>query len=247
MKDLPAHQLDPKVKTVWRINDAIWLTVVFLCCFVPFAIAAMVDPATWMFVVLVAVAVAYAACLIVWLIVLPPIRFMRWRYELSSDYLDIAKGIVWRKRFVIPFIRVQNTDTRQGPILRAFGLSSVTVATAAGEHEIPGLALDVAEQLRRSSASDFGLRGELPYIDAVIAAVNDESNLLEKEHKIDRIRWQQAVDLAAEDYFNVNAVLSYLVRINLVARWTQLDEARGRAMLGRLLRELDGKELINNK
>ena len=99
MKDLPAHQLDPKVKTVWRINDAIWLTVVFLCCFVPFAIAAMVDPATWMFVVLVAVAVAYAACLIVWLIVLPPIRFMRWRYELSSDYLDIAKGIVWRKRF----------------------------------------------------------------------------------------------------------------------------------------------------
>lgn len=62
-----------------------------------------------------------------------------------------------------------------------------------------------------------------------------------------RIRWQQAVDLAAEDYFNVNAVLSYLVRINLVARWTQLDEARGRAMLGRLLRELDGKELINNK
>ena len=96
MKDLPAHQLDPKVKTVWRINDAIWLTVVFLCCFVPFAIAAMVDPATWMFVVLVAVAVAYAACLIVWLIVLPPIRFMRWRYELSSDYLDIAKGIVFR-------------------------------------------------------------------------------------------------------------------------------------------------------
>ena len=46
----------------------------------------------------------------------------------------------------------QNTDTRQGPILRAFGLSSVTVATAAGEHEIPGLALDVAEQLRDRAA-----------------------------------------------------------------------------------------------
>ena len=45
MKDLPAHQLDPKVKTAWRINDAIWLTVVFLCCFVPFAIV-QVDPAS---------------------------------------------------------------------------------------------------------------------------------------------------------------------------------------------------------
>ena len=78
-----------------------------------------------------------------------------------------------------------------------------------------------------------------PWLSEVLATL--------EEHKIDRIRWQQAVDLAAEDYFNVNAVLSYLVRINLVARWTQLDEARGRAMLGRLLRELDGKELINNK
>ena len=33
-----------------------------------------------------------------------------------------------------------------------FGLASVTVATAAGEHEIPGLAFDVAEQLRDRAA-----------------------------------------------------------------------------------------------
>ena len=51
---------------------------------------------------------------------------------------------------------------------------------------------DVAEQLQRSSASDFGLRGELSYIDAVIAAVNEEANLVEKERKIDRIRWREA-------------------------------------------------------
>lgn len=152
MRDLPANQLNPKIKNVWRINDAIWLTVVFLCCFVPFAIAVAVESAGWMFVVLAALAALYVVGMVVWLVVLPPIRFMRWRYELSDDYLDIARGIVWRKRFVIPFIRVQNTDTRQGPILRAFGLSSVTVATAAGEHEIPGLGADVAEQLRDRAA-----------------------------------------------------------------------------------------------
>lgn len=152
MKELPANQLNPKIKNVWRINDAIWLTIAFLCCFVPFAIAAAVEPAGWMFVTLAAIAVLYVVGLIVWLIVLPPIRFVRWRYELSDDYLDIARGIVWRKRFIIPFIRVQNTDTRQGPILRAFGLSSVTVATAAGEHEIPGLDSETAEQLRDKAA-----------------------------------------------------------------------------------------------
>ena len=101
--------------------------------------------------------------------------------------------------------------------------------------------------LRRSSAADFGLRGELPYIDAVIAAVNDEANLVEKEHKIDLIRWNEAVELATFDYFDINSILSYLSRVNIVARWTQLDAVRGREMFERLMAELDGKGLIENK
>ena len=152
MRDLPTNQLNPKIKNVWRINDAICVTIVFLCCFIPFAIAMAVEPAGWVLAVLAAIVIVYAIALVVWLVVLPPIRHMRWRYELSDDYLDIARGIVWRKRFIIPFIRVQNTDTRQGPVLRAFGLSSVTVATAAGEHEIPGLGIEEAEQLRDRAA-----------------------------------------------------------------------------------------------
>ena len=31
MKELPANQLDPRVKTVWRINDAVWICILFLC------------------------------------------------------------------------------------------------------------------------------------------------------------------------------------------------------------------------
>ena len=53
--------------------------------------------------------------------------------------------------------------------------------------------------------------------------------------------------MATFDYFDVNAILSYLVRINIVARWTLLDAARGREMFARLLAELDGKELINKE
>lgn len=152
MRDLPSQQLNPRVKSVWRISDAVWITVVFLCCFVPFAIAQAVAPTSWCPVVLVALVAVYAIALVVFLAVLPPIRYARWRYDMTPEYLDIARGIVWRKRFMVPFVRVQNTDTRQGPILRAFGLSSVTVATAAGEHVIPGLETEVAEGLRDRAA-----------------------------------------------------------------------------------------------
>ena len=153
MREMPANQLNPRIKSVWRINDAIWIAVSFLCCFLPFAIIALVAPEeAWAGVVALIVAIVFAALLVLCVVVLPPIRYVRWRYELHDDYLDIAKGIIWRKRYIIPFIRVQNTDTRQGPILRAFGLSSVTVATAAGEHVIPGLANDVADQVRDRAA-----------------------------------------------------------------------------------------------
>ncbi len=153
MRDLPANQLNPRIKNVWRISDAIWIVIVFLCCFAPFAIIAAVEPTEeWAGVVALIVAVGFAALFVLCVGVLPPIRYARWRYELTPDYLDIARGIFWRKRFIIPFIRVQNTDTRQGPVLRAFGLSSVTVATAAGEHEIPGLDNEEAAVLRDRAA-----------------------------------------------------------------------------------------------
>ena len=99
----------------------------------------------------------------------------------------------------------------------------------------------------RAAGRNVGLRGELPYIDAVIAAVNEEANLVEKERKIDRIRWREAEELAAFDYFDIDAILSYLVRVNVVARWSRLDPAHGREMFARLVEALDGRKLIENK
>lgn len=153
MRALPEQKLDPRIKNVWRINDAIWIILGFACCFVPFAIVVAVDPGeSWAGVVCIALVAALVVMLVIFLVILPPIRYVRWRYELSDEYLDIAKGIIWRKRYIIPFIRVQNTDTRQGPILRAFKLASVTVSTAAGSHEIPGLDTQSAEELRDRAA-----------------------------------------------------------------------------------------------
>lgn len=125
-------------------------------------------------------------------------------------------------------------------------VSAAIVAREAGR-SIDGVTIgggDVVEQLQRSSAADFGLRGEVAYVDAVITAVNDEQNLVEKEHKIDLVRWEQASELASFDYFNINAILSYLAKINIVARWALLSSKRGREMFERIMAELDGKELI---
>lgn len=119
---------------------------------------------------------------------------------------------------------------------RTLGRSVEEVTVGGGE---------VVEQLQRSSASDFGLRGELTYLDQLMAALGDESNLVEKEHKIDLIRWREASELSSFDYFDINAVVAYLVKVNLVARWSMLDPERGRVLFEQLIADLDGKEMIN--
>jgi hypothetical protein len=106
---------------------------------------------------------------------------------------------------------------------------------------------DIVEQLKRSSAADFGLHGELPYVDSVISAVSDEKNIVEKERKIDAIRWAEAESITVFDFFNINFILSYLVKVNIVARWTLLSPEVGRDMLNRLIKELDAKELVNKQ
>jgi membrane protein YdbS with pleckstrin-like domain len=153
MKDLPQQRLNPKVKNVWRLNDGGWITIVFLAVFVSLYLISS-DPTSGLNATfpLQCSVVVYILLMIIWVVILPPIRYARWHYELNEDFLDIEKGIIWHERSVIPFIRVQNTDTRQGPLLRLFNLMSVTVSTAAGRHEIPGLDIATAEALRDKAA-----------------------------------------------------------------------------------------------
>lgn len=106
---------------------------------------------------------------------------------------------------------------------------------------------EIVAQLAQSSAADFGLRGELQYIDAVISAITDETNIVEKERKIDAVRWAEAEDIAVYDYFNINYILSYLVKVNIVARWTLLSPEVGREMLNKLIASLDASALVEKQ
>ncbi len=100
----------------------------------------------------------------------------------------------------------------------------------------------VVDVISRSSAADFGLKGELDYIDQVVAAIAEEGNLLDKESRIDHIRWEMADELTAFDYFNINTILAYLVKVDIVYRWMSLDPKTGREMFERLLGSLSSEE-----
>lgn len=102
----------------------------------------------------------------------------------------------------------------------------------------------VADTISRSSAADFGLKGELEYMDQVVAAISEEGNLLDKENRLDHIRWDMADELTTFDYFNINTILAYLVKVNIVYRWVSLDQKTGEEMFRKLLDSLSSGEKI---
>lgn len=102
----------------------------------------------------------------------------------------------------------------------------------------------IVDALERSSAADFGLKGEVEYIDLIMTAIAAEGNMIGKEQKIDNIRWAMSDELTTFDYFNINTLLAYLVKVNIIHRWVSLDRAKGQSMLRKLIDSFDEIELI---
>ncbi len=146
MKGEPAERLDPQAIALWRITGI--LNVVPLLAGACFGAVAMVryGGASVFLAVLPAVAVVVLGCLVVG--VVPGIRWRMWRYEISPDEVDLQRGILWIERTLVPLARIQHVDTRQGPLQRRYGLSTVVIYTAAGPNQIPELSTAVAAEVR---------------------------------------------------------------------------------------------------
>ncbi len=146
MKAEPEKWLDPRAKLLWRLVGALQAAPVLIGgvfgCYVLFGWAG----ATPYLAVLPAVAALALAVLFVF--VLPPLVWRRWRYEIRPLEVDVQRGLVRVTRTLVPMTRVQHVDTRRGPLQRRLGLSTVVFYTAAGPNEIPQLAQDTASEVR---------------------------------------------------------------------------------------------------
>lgn len=143
----PQKRISERALTVWKISAALHSLIVWLIAGGLIALTAVFDWPLWLIAVGVAVAVSYSYFFV---FLLPKWRWQRWRYEVREQEIELQYGVFIIKRTLIPMIRVQHVDTQQGPLLRKYGLATVTISTAATVHEIPALDVEEAEGLRTS-------------------------------------------------------------------------------------------------
>jgi membrane protein YdbS with pleckstrin-like domain len=81
-------------------------------------------------------------------VLVPSLRWRRWRWEVRPEAIDIRQGTFTIRRTLVPMLRVQHVDTRRNPVEQALDLATVVVHTAAGSHTIPLLRVTDAAEVR---------------------------------------------------------------------------------------------------
>lgn len=141
------EKISPKAIKVWRISEAIVAAVALLLALGAFILSLFVwDWLPWWISLIIFGFFLYICIFQVWLF--PALKYKHYRYEVLEDEIKIHSGIWIKRRLSVPLFRVQNIDTHVGPLMRRFGLKSITLRTSAERVEIPELEAGRADELR---------------------------------------------------------------------------------------------------
>jgi len=145
MRKPPINTIALEVIKAWKIMAAIYVSVLWILTAFIIVLYVIFQIPYWLIIVFMVIS-GLSTYLFVFL--LPTLRWRRWRYEIYDQEVYIQHGILIMSRTLVPMIRVQHVDTKQGPILKRFNLASVMISTAATTHEIPALQEHDASELR---------------------------------------------------------------------------------------------------
>ena len=96
----------------------------------------------------------------------------------------------------------------------------------------------VAETIRNSvSARDFNLKAEIDYFDALVN-ISETANLLDREHRIDALKWNWLEENTFFSSFSIEKVLSFWLRCELMHRWDNLSMEEGAEIFRQMINDL---------
>ncbi|MCY4158385.1 MAG: PH domain-containing protein [Bacteroidetes bacterium] len=146
--------LDPAVKRVWTIKGLLGWGILLPVTATVDVILFFLDnssflPGLW-------TGILFVTCLL-WVLIIPKLRYRYWRYELRDEDLYAIRGIWNRVQTIVPLRRIQHLDVEQDLIEGNFDIARLVVHTAGTRSTdvvVPGLPYDEAVRLR-DTVRDF--------------------------------------------------------------------------------------------
>lgn len=112
------------------------------------------------------------------------------------------------------------------------------------ENEITGNTR-LAEVLRLKTGRSMDDIAEWPYFEKM-NQLADNSDIAGREKAIDSLRWTVLDEMNTFNYFSIEVIFSYMIKIKMIERWLKLDPATGEQLFRKLLGDLQsGYEFPN--
>lgn len=135
----PRHPVDQRCVLWWRLRAVVAVTPPVIP-----TLAVVVFGGDWLGGFARWLAVAFAALLVGYVVVMPQIRFRIHRWEITDEAVYTKSGWLTQQWRIAPLSRIQTVDSTRGPLRQLLGLSSVTVTTASAAGAVDISALDQA-------------------------------------------------------------------------------------------------------
>ncbi len=101
------------------------------------------------------------------------------------------------------------------------------------ETSVPGSDEITDTILANRTASDFGLKNIFSYISEMVEVFKEDT--LNKEKKLDRIRFSFLENFTGEDPFKEDCVYAYIFQMLLLERWQMLDREKGKQIVSNIV------------
>lgn len=98
---------------------------------------------------------------------------------------------------------------------------------------------EVCEMIRTSNARDFGLGDSLDYFEPILR-ISELDDLIEREKKLDLLKWDWMEDETFFNYFTVERLFAFLVRLEMIERWISMDAEKGSERFREIINQLKG-------
>lgn len=144
----PKKKISKKAINVWRITDLLQNLIGLII------IGALIfsyhhfDWINWIGIILYTL-LGIAVLITIYELTIRPVLLQRtWRYDIDEHYIQLKHGFINRRALIIPMSRVEYVNTNQGPILRYFDLSVLTIGTITSANKIPAIPTTEAQEIR---------------------------------------------------------------------------------------------------
>lgn len=99
---------------------------------------------------------------------------------------------------------------------------------------------EMAELMKENPDADFSTQTSIDFMSQSIK-ITEMENVIEREKKIDALRWKKLEEMTFFNYFTVEAILSFIIKLMILERWTMLKKEDGKDLLPSILFALTEK------